>query len=117
MSHAVPDTQCSMHGAWSDFWFDARGLSSDKRGLRQAFKNGAAFIVTRAELRGAGTVLRFVQDDVSLVQEMWSWISACMKAHPDWNEVHRDAIIAGGMTAVVLIRADAPSNFVEEFTP
>jgi hypothetical protein len=111
-----PGTARSLESAWEAFWADARDLGPSRKGLRRAFKNGAAFIVTGALLRGADDVTGFVHNDIGLLQAMGPWIVKCRTVHPEWEETHGHAIFAGGKTAVLLICTSAPID-LEAFVP
>lgn len=104
----MADPQATLTAAFKAFWEDAQAYSGDLIGLRQAFKNGAA-IVGREAVRGFGAILASIDgaDDYTL-QKTWPWIVITLEAHPEWGEIHSDAIIYGGFAALTLFRARAP---------
>jgi hypothetical protein len=105
---SIDDDDAPFEMAWSAFWADARNLSVDRPGLRQAFKTGAAFLIARGVVRGSDAFRALIDDDVRVVQEVWSWAATNMMVHPDWSKVHRDAILAGALAVGTLVRANQP---------
>lgn len=109
----------SMEDGFSAFWADARMLCDDRAGLRQGFKNGACFVYSRGLVRGREAILDLIRrGEVYTLRQMWPSIALCLQAHPEWGEVHRDAVIAGSFTAVTLLRTGAPlGDEIDRFVP
>ena len=115
----MADPQATLTAAFEAFWGTAKEFSRDRVGLRQAFKNGAAFIVTREAMRGPDAIIALIDGgDVYALQELWPWIVKNLEAHPEWGEVHRDAVMFGGFAALTLFRVGAAlSQQLDAFQP
>ena len=101
----------TMDAAFAAFWVSAERYAGAAAyaSLRQAFKNGAAFPLGRGVTRGKAALDRLAtQDEARALQEAWPWFVMNAKAHPEWGKVHRDALLAGFLTALTLWRIGAP---------
>jgi hypothetical protein len=110
------DYPTTMEGAWAAFWYNAKDLSKDRAELRQAFKNGAAFVVGCTLTRSHAVVDAWATNPVRLIQEVHPWLTRCMQVHSNWGAIHQDAIRAGAMAATTLHYARAKID-LEGFQP
>lgn len=113
------DHDTTLEAGFAALWVDLEPRCSDIHSARQAYKNGAAIIGARLQLRGRRAIDKIIQagEDATL-QLMWPWVQQCLYAHPEWTNAHRDAIVAGGFAALAVVRRNAPLlKQLDQFNP
>jgi hypothetical protein len=123
MSRIVPcgaRPASGLEAAWAAFWHEAQAMTDDRIGVRQAFKNGAAWTVGRILQRGQKAALKGLHErgrpSARAVQALWPCIVQNLEAHTDWGDVHRDAVMAGAFSAITLACVGTPID-LEAFDP
>jgi hypothetical protein len=78
----------------------------------QAYRNRVAAVLARGTVRGSGAITKYFDianrqepiDEVRVLQEViWPMWVHSQAVHPDWGELHRDAVMAGGFAAMTLL--------------
>jgi hypothetical protein len=94
----------TLESGWSAFATDLyrrpQSAGDSKATHRQAFKNGAAFILARALLHGLDAL---PQSDLAAMQFLAPRVDLTRDVHPEWTDLHADCVIAGGLTALTLL--------------
>ena len=117
----MTDADATFEAGFAAFWANAEALAGKdaRRDLRQAYKNGAAWVVAREVTQGRGAVADLVKrGDTHVIQEMAQWLEYNGKVHPDWGEVHLHGLMAGAFSALTLWRVGVQiDQQLKRFTP
>ena len=107
----------TLESGWDALWFDLQHRTKDIHGCRQAYKNGAAIIAARLQVRGRPALLKMIElGGDEILQACWPLIMRTVDLHEDWGEPQRDATVAGVFAALMLVRLMEPLvKQVEEF--
>ena len=117
----MTDDDATFEAGFAAFWANAEALAGTEayRELRQAYKNGAAWVVAREVTQGSGAVADLVKrGDTHVIQEMGQWLEYNGRVHPDWGEVHLHALMSGAFSALTLWRIGRPiDEQLKQFIP
>jgi hypothetical protein len=97
--------------------------------VMQAYKNGVAAVLARGVTQEATALTKYfdarreppIDEAQALAEVIWpAWILSA-REHPDWSELHRDALIAGGQTVLAMMFCGQPIKEItaelHRFTP
>jgi hypothetical protein len=79
-------------------------IGAERINYRQAYRTGASFIWERVYVHGYG-VIADRADEIRAVQVLMQCFAACTASGRPWEDLHRDALLAGGLAPVMLLRA------------
>jgi hypothetical protein len=100
------DPTLTLVAGWESLAVDLRRhiqkTGEDMPSLRQAFKNGAAFLYARGYTRGQEVLEDFAADQVAAMQAIKPIIDYNLRIHPEWTQQHADCVFAGGFAVCVL---------------
>ena len=81
----------------------------DLKSYRQAFRNAAAQVVARADVRGLDALPSGSRSDEARVLAVRT-AKAALAFHPQWrDEAHRDCALAGSFAVLMLLQGDGLS--------
>jgi hypothetical protein len=95
----------SLAGGWKAFAANLHRLGVHTRAVRarvRQVKNGAACIWARGTTRRRDALHEFFLNEVHAAQLLYGFAGICRRAHPDWGDLHDDAVFVGGWAALVL---------------